>query len=119
MNIDMLPSEIQNKIKYCVLEHPCAKIVKDVIEMLRCNEYHTFRDTQKRVFCKINGRDFFASEYFRKFKKKMDRSIIVYGGVAESDDTDSDDATSSDEYIDEIFNRMFFVSSSSSSDDDD
>lgn len=51
----------------------------------------------------MDGRDFLADEYFRQFKKKKD-------------DTDSD---TSDEYLDEIFERMFFVSSATSSDDED
>jgi hypothetical protein len=31
---NMLPPEISNKIKYYVLEHPIAKIIKDEIERL-------------------------------------------------------------------------------------
>ena len=38
-----LPSEIQNNIKYLVLEHPTAAIIKDEIQRLRCDEYFTFK----------------------------------------------------------------------------
>ena len=59
-----LPVELQIKIKYLVLEHPVAKIIKDEIIRLRCDEYYTFRDEQNNVLCKIDGRCFFANEYF-------------------------------------------------------
>ena len=66
---NMLPPEISNKIKYYVLEHPIAKIIKDEIERLRCDEYYTFRDKQNKIFCKIDGRDHFCNEYFLRLKK--------------------------------------------------
>jgi hypothetical protein len=49
---------------------------------------------------------------------KKNRSIVVYGDYDEYEDEDIDSETS-DEYLDEVFHRMFFVSSSSSSDDDE
>jgi hypothetical protein len=104
----LLPIELQNKVKYLVLEHPVAKIIKDEIRRLRCDEYHTFRDEQGHVFCKIDGRDFLASEYFRQLNKKKDDHTKGVMGYA---DTDSDD-----ECLDEVFERMFFVSSSSDED---
>jgi len=42
----LLPTELQNRVEYLVLEHPVAKIIKDEISRLRCNEYYTFRDKQ-------------------------------------------------------------------------
>ena len=93
----LLPTELQNKVKYLVLEHPVAKIIKDEISRLRCNEYYTFRDKQGQLFCKIDGRDHFVGEYFLKYR----------GG------TDSD---TTDEYLDDVFHKMFFVSSSSDED---
>ena len=98
---NLLPSELQNKVKYYVLEHPTAKIIKEEIERLRCDEYYVFRDKEGKVFCKVDGRDFLASECFRQFNKKKD-------------DTDSD---TSDEDLDEICERVFSVSSATSSDD--
>jgi len=111
-----LPIELQNKIKYFVLEHPVAKIIKDEIQRLRCDEYYTFRDKQNKIFCKIDGRDHFYNEYFRMFKKS--RSIVVYGGCDEYEYEDSEDSESSDEYLNDVFHRMFFVSSSTSDDDE-
>ena len=67
---NLLPSELQNKVKYYVLEHPTAKIIKEEIERLRCDEYYVFKDKDGKVFCKVDGRDFLVSEYFRQFKKK-------------------------------------------------
>ena len=104
---NLLPSELQNKVKYYVLEHPTAKIIKEEIERLRCDEYYVFRDKDGKVFCKVYGRVFFSWDaYFRQFKKKKD-------------DTEGDGSATSDEYLDEIFERMFFVSSATSSDDED
>ena len=103
---NLLPSELQNKVKYYVLEHPTAKIIKEEIERLRCDEYYVFKDKDEKVFCRVDGRDFFASEYLRQFNKK-------------EDDTEGDGSSSSDEYLDEIFERMFFVNSATSSDDED
>ena len=113
MNIyKLLPIELQTKVKYFVLEHPTANMIKDEIRRLRCDEYYTFRDKQNKIFCKIDGRYHFCNEYFLKLKKN--RSIVVYGDYDEDIDSES-----SDEYLDEVFHRMFFVSSSSSSDDDE
>ena len=108
---NLLPSELQNKVKYYLLEHPTAKIIKEEIERLRCDEYYVFKDKDGRVFCRVDGRDFFASEYLRLFKKSKDDS--------DSGTTEGDGSATSDEYLDEIFERMFFVSSATSSDDED
>ena len=97
-----LPIELQRKVQYFVLEHPIAVIIKDKIKELRCNEYYTIRDSDGKLFCKIDGKDYFSGQYFLKFKKK--------------DDTGSE---TSDEYLDVVFERMFFVSSSSSSEDEE
>ena len=59
MNIySLLPRELHNKIKYFVLEHPVAKIIKDDIERLRCDEYYVFEDKNGKIVCKVDGRDF-------------------------------------------------------------
>ena len=86
---------------------------------MRCDEYYTFRDKQNKIFCKIDGRCFFANEYFRQYirNKEINRSIVVYEGRDEYED--SDDSETSDEYLDEVFHSMFMVNSSSSSDDDE
>ena len=111
--LNLLPAEVVNKIKYYVLEHPIAKIIKDEIQRLRCDEYYTFRDKQNKIFCKIDGRDHFYNEYFLKLKKS--RSIVVYGGC---DEFEYEDSESSDEYLDDVFHRTFFVSSNTSDDDE-
>ena len=98
---DNLPSELQNKIKYYVLEHPIARIIKYKIRRLRCDEYYTFKDKNNKTFCKVDGRDYFLGEYFLRFKESDAYS------------------ETSDEYMDEVFHRMFFVSSSSSSSDEE
>ena len=100
-----LPIELQKKISYYVLEHPIAMIIKEKIKELRCNEYYTIRDSDGKLFCKIDGKDYFSGQYFLKFKKK--------------DDTDHTDSETSDEYLDVVFERMLFVSSSSSSEDEE
>jgi hypothetical protein len=54
-----------------------------------------------------------CNEYFLKLQKN--RSIVVYGGC---DEYEYEDSESSDEYLDDVFHRMFFVSSSTSDDDE-
>ena len=49
----LLPIELQKKINYFVLEHPCAKIIKDEIERLNCNLTFKFKDTDGKIICKI------------------------------------------------------------------
>ena len=88
-----LPVELQIKIKYLVLEHPVAKIIKDEIIRLRCDEYYTFRDQDRKVVCKVRGIDFFCNEYFRRFK---------------------DDSSSTSSVDDDLFHSMFDISSTSS-----
>ena len=66
---NLLPSELQNKVKYYVLEHPTAKIIKEEIDRLRCHEYYVFRDKEGKVICKVYGRDSSCNEYFRRVKK--------------------------------------------------
>jgi len=99
---DKLPIELQKKISYYVLEHPIAVIIKNKIKELRCNEHYTIRDKQNKIFCKIDGRSMFISEYFSRFRKRYDTN-----------------SETSDEYLDAVFERMFFVSSSSSSEDEE
>ena len=75
---DNLPSEIQNKIKYYVLEHPLARIIKDEIRRLRCDEYYTFKDKNNRVFCRVDGRDHFLGEYFLRFKEEISKFFKAF-----------------------------------------
>ena len=93
----LLPEELQNKIKYFALEHPVAKIIKDEIQRLRCDECYIFRDKNKKIICKIDGRQFFINEYFRQYK-------------------DEDSSTSSVD--DDLFHTMFDVSTTSDSEDE-
>jgi hypothetical protein len=66
-----LPVELQNKIKYYAIEHPCAVMIKDKILELHCNLYFVFKDkSNNKIFCRIDGRDFFIHEYFATFVKK-------------------------------------------------
>ena len=83
----MLPIEIQNKVKYYVLEHPTAVIIKDEIRRLKCDRLYKFKYAQEtKCFCKFDGRDFFCNEFFR------------------NRDNDNDDSSSSTDntYIDEV-----------------
>ena len=89
-----LPIELQRKNNYYVLEHPTARIIKDKIKELKCNDYYTFRDKENKIFCKIDGRDHFTHQYFLKFRKKY---------YNDSDSTDSDGSATSDEDLDEVF----------------
>ena len=41
-----LPPELQNKIKYYAIEHPCAVMIKDKMLELRCNLYFVFKDSK-------------------------------------------------------------------------
>lgn len=102
-----LPPEIQAKVKYYVLSHPTAVIIREKISELRCDEFFTFRDQENRIFCKVDGRDFFADEYFSRIKKPK------HYDLAEAEESDT-----SGEYLDEVFERIFNVSSSTSSDDE-
>lgn len=106
---NLLPRELQDKIKYYVLEHPTARIIKEKIQELRCDEYFVFRDKQNKVFCKVDGKDHFAGEYFLTIKRD---------GDADSDTTEGDGSATSDDYADAVFNRMFFVSSTTSDDEE-
>jgi hypothetical protein len=89
-----LPVEIQNKIIYFTLEHPCAKIIKDEIEALNCDKMFKFKYNHK-TFCVVDGKMFFCNEYFRKFNYE----------------TDDDD-----EFIDKITDLLFDISDTSSDD---
>ena len=104
-----LPPEIQAKIKYYALCHPTAAIIREKISELRCDEFFTFRDEENRIFCKVDGRDFFADEYFSRIKKPIHFDLTEVG--------ESESETSS-EYQDEVFERIFNVTSSTSSDDE-
>ena len=69
MNIyNNLPSELQRKIKYLLLEHPCARIIKDEIIKLKCDRIYKFKVDDKCI-CRINGLDFFYTTYFEQFEK--------------------------------------------------
>ena len=92
----MLPPELQNKIKYYVIEHPLARIIKDEVERLNCNLTFKFRNKQGHLICKIRGIDFFCNEFFRQLN----------------------DECSSSSSDDDLFNSMFEVSDTSSDDDD-
>ena len=93
---DNLPSELQNKIKYYVLEHPIARIIKDEIERLNCDLTFKFREKAGgSTVCKIDGRLFFANEYFLQYNDDSPRT--------------SDD---------DLFNSIFEVSSTSSDEDE-
>jgi hypothetical protein len=70
-----LPPELQSKVKYFALEHPTAKIIKDKMEELNCNLTFTFREKGGKAFCKIDGRDFFANEYFSQFNGDSPSSL--------------------------------------------
>ena len=66
-----LPPELQNKIKYYAIEHPCAVMIKDKMLELRCNLYFVFKDkSTNKIFCRIDGRDFFIHEYFATVVEK-------------------------------------------------
>ena len=112
---NLLPIELQNKVKYLVLEHPVAKIIKDEIRRLRCDEYYTFRDEQGHLVCKIDGKDFFCNEVFRRIRNRRSKIIQIIHPDGSVEDVDSDDS-SDDEYLDDMFHKMFFVSSSSDED---
>ena len=110
-----LPVELQTKIKYLVLEHPVAKIIKDEIERLKCHLTFKFKDEHGSLFCKINGRDFFANQYFHTFNsRKTQRVVMGSEGIIEYIDSET-----SDEYLDEVYDRLFFVQSESTSSDDE
>ena len=93
---NVLPPELQNKIKYYVLEHPVAKIIKDEIERLNCNITFKFKEKEGgSTICRINGLDFFANEYFLSFNGDSPRT--------------SDD---------DLFNTIFETSAASSDDEE-
>ena len=69
----LLPTELQNKIKYYVLEHPVARIIKDDISRIRCDEMYYFRDINGKLFCKVDGRDFYTDEVFRRIERILFR----------------------------------------------
>ena len=104
MNIfDNLPEELKNKIKYYTIEHPCAVMIKNKIEEFNCHLYFKFKNKQTgKVFCKLDGRDYFCGEYFNHVKK----NIFNY-----EYDSDSDSSVNS-----ELFHNMFDVMSQTSSD---
>jgi hypothetical protein len=74
--VELLPDELQNKVKYLTLEHPTAKIIKDKLEELRCNLSFTFREKGGKAFCKIDGRDFFANEYLSQLNGDSPHSSV-------------------------------------------
>ena len=114
----LLPTDLQNKMKYFVLEHPVAKIIKDEIERLNCHLTFKFNDERGHLFCKVDGKLFFANQYFYTLDKRKDKNKAVMNseGIIEYDDNDS--SSTSDEYMHDVFDRLFFVSSTSNSDED-
>jgi hypothetical protein len=74
---NLLPTELQNKIKYYVLEHPTARIIKDDISRIRCDETYYFRDMHGKLFCKVDGRDFYAGEVFRRIKNRRKKIVQI------------------------------------------
>ena len=113
----LLPNELQTKIKYYVLSHPTAEIIREQIAELRCDEFYTIRDQQGKIFFKADGRDFFCDEYFRRLKKAKSYDLTVWGDALSHSDSESG-TISSEEDSDGWFERLFNVSSSSTSDDD-
>lgn len=112
----LLPTELQNKIKYYVLEHPVARIIKDDISRIRCDEMYYFRDINGKLFCKVDGRDFYADEVFRRIKNRRKKIIQLIHPDGSVEDVDSN-SESDDEYFDEVFQRIFNVTSGSSDED--
>jgi len=115
---NLLPTELQNKVKYFVLEHPVAKIIKDEIERLNCHLTFKFNDERGHLFCKVDGKLFFANQYFYTLDKRKDKNRAVTNSEGSIEYDDSDGSTTSDEYMNDVFDRLFFVSSASNSDED-
>ena len=90
-----LPEDLQRKIQFLTLEHPCATLIKREIERLNCDRVYKFKFDGK-VVCQVNGIDFFATEYFAKLNGH--------------DDDDSN-------FAEELFNMLFDVSDTSSEED--
>ena len=88
-----LPEDLQRKIQFLTLEHPCAALIKREIERLSCDRVYKFKFDGK-VVCQVNGIDFFATEYFTKLN-----------GHDEDDDSI---------FAEELFNMLFDVSDTSS-----
>jgi len=111
---NLLPPELQVKVKYLVLQHPTAKIIRDEIERLKCHLTFKFNDEQGKLFCKVRGIDFFANQYFYIFNDRKTQKVVMGSeGILEYIDSET-----SDEYLDEVFDRLFFVTSAPSSDED-
>ena len=87
-----LPEDLQRKIQFSTLEHPCAALITREIERLNCNRVYKFKLDGKAV-CQVNGIDYFATEYFKKLNGH--------------DDDDSN-------FAEELFNMLFDVSDTSS-----
>ena len=69
MNIyNNLPSELQRKVKYFLLEHPCARIIKDEIIKLKCDRIYEFKLDDKCI-CRIDGLDFLIQRILTSLKK--------------------------------------------------
>ena len=94
MNIyNMLPPELQNKIKYYVIEHPLARIIKDEVERLNCNITFKFREkVGGPTICKIDGRCYFTNEYFLQLNGDSPRTSDddLFNSMFEVSDTSSD-----------------------------
>ena len=92
---DKLPEDLQRKIQFLTLEHPCATLIKREIERLNCNRLYKFK-LDGKVVCQVNVVDFFATEYFAKLNGHDDDS----------------------NFAEELFNMLFNVSDTSSDEEE-
>ena len=94
MNIyDNLPSELQRKIKYFLLEHPCARIIKDEIIKLKCDRIYKFK-VEGTPTIVVDGLDFFCNTYFSQFEDhstSTDFNEQLFDLLFEVTDTSDDD----------------------------
>jgi hypothetical protein len=66
MNIQDLPTEIQNKIFYYAAEHPCAKMIKDIYKERIITEVECHTDMTWRQNIDRNGIPYKHLSNFRK-----------------------------------------------------
>ena len=94
-----LPDVLQTKIKYYVLEHPCARLIRDEIERLHCDKSYRIK-MYGQVVAKIHGINYFCSEYFLQFKSSSESEVssitselfqAMFNPSSTSDDEDDDD----------------------------
>ena len=79
---ELLPRELQNKVKYFVLEHPAANIIQDEIERLNCHLTFKFREkTNGATICKVRSIDFSVTNTFNNVTAKVQahhRPAMIY-----------------------------------------